>query len=77
MLKETIRINLRCPRHPRFDGAHDGYKANCPGCAALRLIWRKLAGFKEELRGAPEAGLVGPGYKQQEEYRQRVKGLHA
>ncbi len=52
MWKETIKIKLKCPKHPRFNprrGGRSSIKAGCGFCQQIAGTQEKLDSFGAEL----------------------------
>jgi len=55
-LKETIRIALKCERHPRETGWNP--LAACSACMTLKSVRHALERLRVALRAAQEEGLL-------------------
>lgn len=55
MLKTTIKINLRCPKHPRYDGEESWKRrASCYDCSGLADIAEAIHIFNHAVSAAME-----------------------
>jgi len=52
MYKDSIRIHLTCPRHPRYSPRQSigAIKAGCPRCFAMHKVWMAARELRESIQ---------------------------
>ena len=58
MIKQTVRINLRCPEHPRETGENP--RASCGTCCYLKAVREDLLRLQGTIRAGVVEGLATP-----------------